>query len=49
MLLEGPPSADTVTWSSRPQGWPTSRYEQKALHQGKKCAYMIFQKRENFE
>ncbi|MBS0271353.1 MAG: tRNA (guanosine(46)-N7)-methyltransferase TrmB [Proteobacteria bacterium] len=44
VLLEGPPSADPLTWSSRPKDWPTSRYEQKALNQGKKCAYMVFQK-----
>lgn len=43
-LREGPPSADPSTWSSRPEGWPPTRYEQKALQQGKKCAYMVFQK-----
>ncbi len=47
LLCEGPPSADPLTWSSRPQGWPETRYEQKALAQNKKCAYMIFQKKEN--
>lgn len=43
-LCEGPPSADPITWGTRPEGWPPTRYEQKALQQGKKCAYMIFQK-----
>lgn len=46
LLCEGPPSPDPLTWSSRPKGWPETRYEQKALAQGKKCAYMIFQKNE---
>jgi tRNA (guanine-N7-)-methyltransferase len=31
--------------TARPQGWPSTRYEQKALKQGKKCVYMCFQKR----
>lgn len=42
--LEGPPSADPATWTPRPEGWPETRYEQKAVTQGKKCAYMMFQK-----
>ena len=46
ILCEGPSSADPHTWASRPQDWPATRYEQKALKQGKKCAYMRFQKRE---
>lgn len=45
VLCEGPPSADPQTWLPRPLGWPTTRYEQKAIKQGKKCAYMRFQKR----
>lgn len=45
-LCQGPSSADPETWAPRPQGWPATRYEQKALKQGKKCAYMFFQKRE---
>lgn len=45
ILCEGPPSADPQTWTSRPEGWPATRYEQKAIKQGKKCAYMRFQKR----
>jgi len=46
-LCDGPPSPDPLTWHSRPEGWPATRYEQKALAQGKKCAYMVFQKVEN--
>lgn len=46
VLCEGPPSPDPLTWGSRPKGWPETRYEQKALAQGKKCAYMVFQKKE---
>jgi tRNA (guanine-N7-)-methyltransferase len=44
-LREGPPSYDPETWTSRPKEWPQTRYEQKALQQGKKCAYMLFQKK----
>ena len=32
--------------TTRPQGWPATRYEQKALKQGKACTYMQFQKGE---
>lgn len=46
-LCEGPPSADPATWDDRPEGWPLTRYEQKAMALGKKCAYMVFQKQEN--
>lgn len=46
-LIQGPPSADPLTWKDRPQNWPITRYEQKAIIQGKKCAYMVFQKKEN--
>jgi len=45
ILCEGPLSADPLTWGVRPQHWPTTRYEEKALAQGKKCAYMIFEKK----
>jgi tRNA (guanine-N7-)-methyltransferase len=31
-------------WTDRPEGWPPTRYEQKALNAGKKCAYMVFEK-----
>lgn len=31
--------------TERPQGWPSTRYEQKALKLGKTCVYMCFQKR----
>lgn len=44
-LQEGPPSYDPETWTARPKEWPQTRYEQKALTQGKKCAYMLFQKK----
>lgn len=47
VLCSGPPSADPSTWDSRPEGWPPTRYEQKALTQGKPCAYMIFQRKVN--
>lgn len=48
ILCKGPLSPDPLTWTSRPEGWPITRYEQKALAQGKKCAYMLFQKKEIF-
>lgn len=43
-LCEGPPSAHPETWGTRPEGWPMTRYEQKAVTGGKKCAFMVFQK-----
>ena len=46
MLCEGPPSANPETWNRRPEGWPLTRYEQKALSRERKCAYMIFEKKE---
>jgi tRNA (guanine-N7-)-methyltransferase len=46
-LCEGPVSADPLTWGIRPKDWPTTRYEEKALSQGKKCAYMIFEKKKD--
>lgn len=45
VLRQGPPSADPTTWTERPDGWPATRYEQKAVTLGKKCAYMAFQKK----
>lgn len=42
----GPLSPDPSRWTPRPQDWPSTRYEQKALAEGKKCAYMVFQKKE---
>lgn len=47
-LYEGPPCSDPLTWGPRPKGWPATRYEQKAITLGKKCAYMVFQKKEKF-
>lgn len=44
VLCKGPPSADPSTWGSRPEEWPITRYEQKAMTLGKKSAYMVFQK-----
>ncbi len=44
-LLDGPPSPDPSTWGPRPEGWPPTRYEQKALKAGKVCAYMVFQRK----
>lgn len=43
-LCKGPPSADPSTWNERPEEWPMTRYEQKAMTLGKRCAYMVFQK-----
>lgn len=43
-LVLGPSSADSQTWGPRPSGWPSTRYEQKALAMGKACAYMVFRK-----
>lgn len=42
---EGPPSSDPLTWSDAPEGWFSTRYEQKALAQHKPCAYMVFRKK----
>lgn len=42
--VQGPSSADSSTWGRRPEGWPPTRYEEKALLKGLSCAYMIFQK-----
>jgi tRNA (guanine-N7-)-methyltransferase len=44
-LCLGPESANPLTWEGRPEGWPSTRYEQKAVAQGKNCAYMIFKKK----
>jgi tRNA (guanine-N7-)-methyltransferase len=46
VLCKGPLSADPLTWDARPEGWPITRYEQKAMTQSKNCAYMEFQKKE---
>ena len=46
-LCKGPPSPDPTTWDPRPDGWPLTRYEQKALSQVLPCAYMVFQKVRN--
>jgi len=45
-FCSGPSSSNPSTWKGRPEGWPETRYEKKALSQGKACAYMIFQKEE---
>lgn len=47
VFCKGPSSADPATWEARPDGWPTTRYEQKAVTQGKRCAFMVFQKKED--
>jgi len=39
-LCEGPDD-----WRVRPDDWPPSRYEQKALKQGKQCVYLRFRRR----
>lgn len=46
ILCDGPCSANPLEWNPRPKGWPVTRYEKKALTQSKKCAYMLFQKKE---
>jgi tRNA (guanine-N7-)-methyltransferase len=45
-LCQGPPSADPTQWDARPEVWPMTRYEQKAVTSGKNCAYMVFRKKE---
>lgn len=45
-LEQGPLSADPSTWQERPEGWPHTKYEKRALQLGKKCAYMVFKKTE---
>lgn len=43
--IAGPHDVDPATWDEdRPQDWPPTRYEQKAIRQGIKRAYMIFRK-----
>jgi tRNA (guanine-N7-)-methyltransferase len=42
---EGPASADPVTWGPAPEGWYSTRYEEKARALGKACAYMVLRKR----
>ena len=32
-------------WRERPADWPQTRYEQKALAQGRRCAYLRFRRR----
>lgn len=44
-LSMGPLSPEPENWKDRPDDWPKTRYEQKALKQGKKCAYMVFIKK----
>ncbi|MEB3703020.1 tRNA (guanine(46)-N(7))-methyltransferase TrmB [Candidatus Bealeia paramacronuclearis] len=42
----GPLSLETPeNWPARPEGWPPTRYEQKALRQAIPCAYYEFRKR----
>ncbi|MGB0749459.1 MAG: tRNA (guanine(46)-N(7))-methyltransferase TrmB [Magnetospiraceae bacterium] len=36
-LVQGP-----ADWRARPEDWPSSRYEQKALAEGRPCAYLRF-------
>jgi len=31
-------------WRIRPEDWPTTRYEQKAIREGRKCNYFIFER-----
>ncbi len=47
ILCTGPVSPDPLSWGGRPVDWPSTRYESKAMTAGKKCAYMLFQKKEN--
>lgn len=39
-ICEGPKD-----WRERPDDWPESRYEQKAIAQGRKCAYLRFRRK----
>jgi tRNA (guanine-N7-)-methyltransferase len=39
-LVEGPED-----WRRRPDDWPPTRYEQKALREGRKPAYLAFERR----
>lgn len=32
-------------WRARPDDWPPTRYEQKALDQGRRCAYLRYRRR----
>ncbi|MEE8276010.1 MAG: hypothetical protein V3R75_02515 [Alphaproteobacteria bacterium] len=32
-------------WRTRPDDWPPTRYEQKALGQGRVCTYLRFRRR----
>lgn len=36
----------TLHAETRPKGWYPTRYEQKALAQGKKCIYLVYDKKE---
>ncbi len=41
----GPDSSDDANaWPLRPETWPATRYEQKAIKQGIQCAYYEFRK-----
>jgi len=31
-------------WRQRPDDWPTTRYEQKGIREGRKCSYFIFRR-----
>ncbi len=39
--LEGPTDSDPATWPSRPEDWPQTRYERKAVT---KAGFFVFQK-----
>lgn len=39
-ICEGPKD-----WRERPDDWPSTRYEQKALRQGKACVYLRFKRK----
>ena len=39
-ICEGPED-----WRQRPDDWPPTRYEQKALRQGKSCVYLRFRRK----
>jgi len=39
-ICEGPDD-----WRTRPDDWPPTRYEQKALRQGKSCVYLRFKRK----
>lgn len=38
-------AASASDWRTRPEDWPSTRYEQKAVREGRKSAYLVFKRR----